>query len=107
MARRRGRHRRFRDYRGNPLSTGQKYAIVGVAAVAVGLVGYYVYESQASASTSSGGSTTGGPYSTTLGSSGGPYSTTLGPGGSTTPLAQTNDFEAGSGANAPLVPTSS
>jgi hypothetical protein len=73
----RRRHRKFRDYRGNPLSTGQKVAIVGAAAVVVGLVGYYWYESQQSSGTTaqlgSGGSTT-------------PLPTTVGAGGSTTAL---------------------
>jgi hypothetical protein len=68
-SRRRRWHRQFRDYHGNPLSTGQKVAIVGAAAAVVGLIGYFVYEQQQT--TAPGGAVT------------------LGSGGSTTPLPAT------------------
>jgi hypothetical protein len=111
MARRR---HRFRDYRGNPLSKNQKYAIIGVGALVVSLIGYYFYENQAQAATSGGGGGSSGGGGGGGGSSGGgSYSggggggtnqlspgtpagnVTLGPGGSNVPLPQTDDTGGG------------
>ncbi len=85
-----------RRYRKNPLPGGDTAILIGLGVLVVGGVGYALYKAnQASSSASSGGSTTSPAQSYTLG-----------PGGSGTPLpTTTNDFEAGAGANAPLVPT--
>jgi hypothetical protein len=96
---RRARARRY--YRNPPsskssgMSDGAKIALTvgGVAALAG--IGYLIYKSTSSSSASN-----------TLTS--GTQSTTLGPGGSSTPLptaTSSNDFEAGVGTDAPLVPT--
>jgi hypothetical protein len=81
MARRR---RQFRDYRGNPISTGQKVAIAAAGAAVLGVAGYFLYSylSPSSGASASGGSMTSGAQATTLGPGG--SSTPLGAGASTT-----------------------
>jgi len=82
-----------RRYRKNPLPGGDTAILIGLGVLVVGGVGYALYK----ASSASNGSITSPTQSYTLG-----------PGGSGTPLSgatSTNDFEAGAGANAPLVPT--
>lgn len=73
------------------MSDGTKVALaIGGAALLAG-IGYLVYKSTSSSSSS------------TLTS--GNQSTLLGPGGSTTPLGSGNQFEAAAGQDAPLVAT--
>jgi hypothetical protein len=75
------------------MSDGTKVALaIGGAALLAG-IGYLVYKSTSSSSSSSSTLTSGN------------QSTLLGPGGSTTPLGSGNQFEAAAGTDAPLVPT--
>jgi len=73
------------------MSDGEKIALGIGAAIALGGVGYLIYKSSAGSSSAS------------------PGNVTLGPGGSSAPglpaATAANDFEAGAGENAPLVPT--
>ena len=105
--------RNARKSSGKAMSDGTKIAIALGGAVVLGGIGYLIYKQQ-SASASMG---TGGAGGGTLTS--GAQSTVLGAGGSSTPLPAAegtpsvdssgattqNDFEAGAGENAPLVPT--
>ena len=100
----------MRRSRRNP--TSDKEHLRNTALVVGGLVvlagvGYYFYsQSQSSATAAAGGGGSSGSGTLT-----GPSQTNvLGSGGSTTalgPVASTNDYEAGSGTDAPLIPTAS
>lgn len=75
------------------MSDGTKIALALVGAAALGGIGYLIYKSTSSSSSSSSTLTSGN------------QSTLLGSGGSTTPLGSGNQFEAGAGPDAQLVAT--